>query len=183
MRTIYAMIFVSFVLLTSCISSRKFLVETDYSYNGEFNSYTSFCTATNLRTNNDFSTLDDAIKFQMQLHGYKFSESKPNLLVIYHIFDKELNFQGYTQPEYNIVDKEAEKQKGYDPIKYNLKKGTLLIQIVDTKLEETIWQGYASGVITENNQLNMRELKRATNMIFDRYRFFAEGYLSTDRLR
>ncbi|HYG38106.1 MAG TPA: DUF4136 domain-containing protein [Cytophagales bacterium] len=175
----YALI-VGLLVLTGCFNHNKFLVESDYSYQGNFKKYTSFNFANDGALENDsidYETIKDAIKYQMQIHGYKFTEKKPSILVFYKIFNSNLQYNGYYQPELNEWIKRGNEDEAYDPVKYSLINGTLLIQFVDSKKNQSIWQGYASGVFDVNNDNNERYMKSAVRSIFDKYRMFVEGYI------
>lgn len=179
MRTSGFVCIVGLFLLTGCFNQNKFLVETDYSYQGNFKKYTSFnfVDATHLESdsNLNYSHIKEAIKYQMEIHGYKFSEKKPSLLIFYKVFDNNLTYQGYFQPELKEWIKGENEDEGYDPVKYKLTNGTLLIQFVDAKKHQSIWQGYASGLNTLAN--SDKYMKNAVRSIFDKYRMFVEGYL------
>jgi hypothetical protein len=65
----------------------------------------------------------------------------------------------------------------YDPQKYNLQTGTLLIQFYDRRQNRSIWQGYATTNYGSIDFNNSRHLKNAVISILDKYRFWAEGFL------
>jgi len=65
----------------------------------------------------------------------------------------------------------------FDKVKYNMQEGTLMILLVDRKLNKTVWQGYNSGLIDINTMENERFIKGSVRLIFDKYRVFADGYL------
>lgn len=173
------------LLLTSCFSQQN-VVEYDYSYQGKFSQYKTFSFIKDSQEVPDSARqndkiVKDAIKYRLELQGYKFNKNKPNLLVSYKIFYGEVkNYRGYRQPDINNWVKTGEKQDEddkYNPVTYNLSKGTLLVSLFDRKTQNTIWQGYASGVFSLiYNPESKRHLTRAVRSIFDRYRFMAEGF-------
>jgi len=65
----------------------------------------------------------------------------------------------------------------YDPQKFNLKTGTLLIQFYDRRQNRSIWQGYATTMYGSIDFNNSRHLRNAVISILDKYRFWAEGFL------
>ncbi len=103
------------------------------------------------------------------------------MLVSYKIFYDDLKFQGFVQPDIENWIQTEENDVGYDPVKYNLNKGTLIIQLLEARTHQTIWQGYASGVFSDKNLENDRYLKRAVRSIFDKYKLFADGYIIESR--
>src|SRR5690606_20743835 len=93
----------------------------------------------------------------------------------------DMRFQGYVQPELEKwIEKEIEDDE-YDPVKIDLKEGTILIQLIDTRKNNTVWQGYASGVFGNQYFNNEKYIKRAVRSIFEQYRVMAEGFDLSDR--
>ncbi len=169
------------IVFSSCMR-REYVLEYDYDYRGNFKKYSSFNFMRNAKIDQDSAELaykpllEEAIKSRMEILGYKLSEDKPRLLVAYSIFYDNMKFRGYNQPELDRwVEKEVDEDK-YDPIKLELKEGTVLVQLIDTKKNNTVWQGYASGVFGYSYANNERHIKRAVRSIFDQYRIMAEGF-------
>jgi hypothetical protein len=174
----------SIVLLTvasGCLRKEHMVVESDYSYRGNFKRYNSFCFAKVAQADGDSSmnnpVLANAIKSRMELQGYKLTQKKPSLLVFYKVYYKDLKLQGYVQPEIENWVKNEDDEAKYDPVKYSLREGTLLIQLVDARRNNTVWQGYASGVFDQKSLNSEKYLKRAVRLVFDKYRLFARGFI------
>jgi hypothetical protein len=187
-----SVLLLSLIIISGCMRRDRFVVESDYSYRANFKKYNSFSFADRIHMVADSSMnnpiIEDAIRYRMELQGYKLTPKKPSLLVLYKVFYDDLKFQGYVQPELDMwlkneapKDENEDVAKGYDPVKYSLQNGTLLIQFLDTKRNHTIWQGYASGVFNEKTMQDERYLKRAVRTIFDQYRLFADGFLIENR--
>ncbi|WP_146894537.1 DUF4136 domain-containing protein [Adhaeribacter aerolatus] len=182
--------------LVGCMNFYENRVESDYSYNGNFKRYKTFNFMGYKKTDSDSSNhmeiVENAIRARMQLQGYRFSENKPDLLVSHKIFYDDLLFKGYNQTEIDVwlasgkvveeeIDEETgEQKKEYDPVRYNLTKGTLLVVLIDRKHNRAIWQGYASGLLGNKDFNNEGYLKRSVRSIFDKYKVFTEGYLMTN---
>jgi hypothetical protein len=169
-----------------CMNDSRFLVEYDYSYKGNFKKYNSYTFVDNMPFDDKDSSMNnpviaEAIKHQMDVHGYRQTKKRPNLLVSYKIFYDDLKFQGFVQPDIENWIQTEENDVGYDPVKYNLNKGTLIIQLLEARTHQTIWQGYASGVFSDKNLESDRYLKRAVRSIFDKYKLFADGYIIESR--
>jgi hypothetical protein len=173
------------ILLSGCMR-REFLAESDYSYQGNFKNYKTFnflqSDLADSSMNNE--TVKKAIKSRMELQGYKYAEKSPNLLVSYKIFYSDLNYKGYNQQEleewmkrvrYN-KDDEPEAEDKYDEIKHSLKKGALLITLIESKRNKAVWQGYTAGLFSEQYISQEMAYNRAVRSIFDRYRVFAQGF-------
>lgn len=183
-------------LLTGCMNFYENRVESDYSYSGNFKKYKTFNFMGYKRNDSDSShhmlVVENAVRARMQLQGYKYSENKPDLLVSHKIFYDDLLFKGYNQTDIDVwltqgkvveeaIDEETgEQKKEYDPVRYNLTKGTLLVVLIDRKHNRAIWQGYASGLLGNKDFNNEAYLKRSVRTIFDKYKVFTEGYLLTN---
>lgn len=178
--TLFSLAFL-FVVLLSCLR-REYVLEYDYDYKGNFKKYSSFNFMRNTKIDQDSAelvykpVLEEAIKNRMEVLGYKFSDDQPRLLVAYSMFYDDMKFKGYVQPELEKwVEKESDED-AYDPVKLELKEGTILVQLIDTRKSNTVWQGYASGVFGYSYANNERHIKRAVRSIFDQYRIMAEGF-------
>ena len=176
----------AFLLLVIFISSscmrREYVIEYDYDYKGTFKKYNSFYFMHNAQVEQDSTQkafnplLEEAIQNRMEILGYKMTKEKPRLLVAYSIYYDDMRFRGYVQPELDKwIEKEIEEDE-YDPIKIELKEGTILVQLIDTRKNNTVWQGYASGVFGNSYFNNEKYIKRAVRSIFEQYRVMAEGF-------
>lgn len=175
------------LLLSSCISFNDMMVESDYSFNGNFNNYKTFAFQDEL--NPDLQdlplhhTLKTSIRERLEVQGYRYSETNPNLYVAYRLFTSDFVFRGYAQPRLEdwMQYSSYEEEKKYDPVKYGLKKGTLIVILRDTELEHTVWQGYSYSMVGNGQFDNDRYLKNAVRNIFDQYRVFAKDFLADAR--
>lgn len=164
-----------------CFSYREYPVEYDYSYHGKFRKYKSYAFLENISPTADTSItnniIEKVIADRLAVQGYRMKDEKPNLLVSYKIYFDSLNFQGYDQPDIEEWVKRERQNENYDKRNYNLRKGTLLIQLYDRKQDRSVWQGYATGVYGNIYFNNERQLKIAVRSILDRYKFLAEDFM------
>jgi len=188
--------FIATVLLSGCMNMYENRVESDYSYNGNFRKYKTFGFMGYKKSNSDsaqhITIVENAIRARMSLQGYRYSESRPDLLVSHKIFYDDLLFKGYNQTEIDVwlangkvIEEEVdettgEEKKEYDPIRYNLTKGTLLVVLIDRKYNRAVWQGYASGLLGNKDFNNEGTIKKSVRSIFDKYKVFTEGYILTN---
>lgn len=180
MRSTFQLLFVAFAFLvvSGCSLSRKVFVEHDYSYDTNFKNYSSYTFLECERdTNNLCTEIYEAIRRQMQARGYKLTAENPTLLVNYGIFYDNLRYQGYMQPVIKTwVDTENDSFK-YEPVKYSLDKGTLIVSLIDAQSDQVVWRGYASGFLKDDPINNPNNYYRAVvRRIFDQYPLFAKGY-------
>lgn len=169
-------------LMMSCLGSRDFVVESDYSYYGKFKKYKTYAFIRQQQFNMDTlvpnDVLQKAIQYRMSLLGYKETQEDPNILIAYKLFFDDFKFKGYNQPELEVwMDHEGIVEETFDPVKYQLKEGTLLILFVDRKQRKAIWQGYNSGLINTATLDNERYVNGSVRTIFDKYKIFARGYV------
>lgn len=187
MRSINKIFAFAILFLLGCMGYKEFPVESDYSYSGEFKKYKTFNFLDTRSSGADSSmqnnTIEDAIRARMELQGYEFTEKDPRLLVSYKIFYDSLFFTGYEQPNLELfLEYEENIDQEMDPVKYNLRQGTLLVLMYDCERKKSIWQGYASGVFGNQYFSDKRYLQGAVRSIFDQYKVFAEGFM-VDRKR
>ncbi len=175
------------IIFTSsgCFNFKEYVVEADYSYYGKFKKYKTFnflnYTNPEIDTTSKSQVIENAIKSRLELQGYRLTEKDPNIIVSYKLFFDNFRFQGYDQPDIEEWAKREKEEEDYKPVKYDLKEGTLLVLLWDNQREKAVWQGYASGLFG-NPYINNdeRHLRRAVRSIFDKYRFFAEGYTANN---
>lgn len=179
MKTQYYLLITLLVLgSTSCLKN-EFLVESDYSYRGKFKKYGSFGFMTDIGVNNDSLNqrlaIEEAIKRRLHLQGYKFKENKPDILVSYKMYYQPFKFNGFYQPDFtNWLMTESENEE-YEPVKYKMYEGTIIVILWDRKQRQVVWQGYATTLFG-NPHKNDKYINWAVRSIFDQYRVFGEEY-------
>lgn len=176
------------ILITGCIVEREYIVDYDYSYRGNFNKYRTFSFLSTGDTINFNGMSDRLIKDEivrrMKSQGYVLKEKRPSILVAYKIFGQDFKLQGYEQLDlenwdskygkYELTDNQLAE---IDAAQYNerqveLRKGTLLIDFIDTKSHSVIWQGYASGLF-DDATLFSKDAKYAVRTILNQYKLIA----------
>ena len=197
MKKVTALLLFPFFL--SC-TSYEYVVDSDYSYTGRFNRYKSFCFAKNPAFDgliSDQQVIEKSLSATLQAWGYRYKEKKPDIFVMYSIYFEDFKFKGYTQPDFRLwlsenfrrnpvlleedsVDQTDERElldnrlrRRYDEQKISLTEGTVLVSFVDRRRNQTVWQGYASGVFGENKEKNDRMIRSAIIQILDEYKILA----------
>lgn len=179
MKKIYPSI-ITLILFASCLGYKELPVEYDYSYKGNFKKYRTFDImkpagpADSTMTN---EVIEKSIVARMKFLGYRQNSSKPHLIVGFKMFNDSLKFNGYVQPNIEDWVKNQADDIEYDPQKFNLNQGTLLIQFYDRRQNRSIWQGYATTQYGSIDFQNSRHLRNAVISILDKYRFWAEGFM------
>lgn len=178
MRT--STLFLLIILLASCMGYKELPVEYDYSYRGNFKRYRTFemVHARNMADSGMYNqVVEKSIISRMKFLGYRQVSHRPHLLISFKMFTDSLRFTGYMQPDIEDWIQEQKEDLNYDKQKYDLKTGTLLIQLYDRRQNRAIWQGYATTLYGSIDFNNNRHLKNAVISILDKYRFWADGFV------
>ncbi len=179
MKQIYLVLIIT-LILSSCLGYKELPVEYDYSYSGTFKKYRTFDIMRPVGMTDSTMTnqlIENSILSRMKFLGYRQTDRRPHLIVGFKMFTDSLNFNGYNQPDIEEWVKGQDQTLNYDPLKYNLKSGTLLIQLFDRRQNRSIWQGYATTMYGGIDFQNQRHLKNAVISILDKYRFWADGFV------
>jgi hypothetical protein len=179
MKSSFPLILLVF-LLASCLGYKELPVEYDYSYKGNFKKYRTFdiMRPAGVRDTTMMNeTIERSIVSRMKFLGYRQVSNKPHLIIGFKMFSDSLKFNGYNQPDIEEWVKNQKEDMNYDPQKFSLKTGTLLIQFYDRRQNRSIWQGYATTNYGSIDFGNSRHLKNAVISILDKYRFWAEGFI------
>jgi hypothetical protein len=75
-----------------------------------------------------------------------------------------------------------DQRHNYLPKRMLLLDGTLMVTLIDTRTDNAIWNGYASGVVVPEGVRGEYVLVRSVRSIFDRYRIFTENYFTGGNL-
>jgi hypothetical protein len=182
-------------LLSGCLTSRDARIESSYSYRGRFRHYRTygFLSGDGLAADSTrlSESLRDAIKQRLRLQGYKYSRRNPDLMVSYKLFEGDMRFPGFVQEDITrwVKNNEAENEETpeearhpYQPTRMLMLDGTLMVTLIDTKTDNAIWNGYASGVTVPEGIRGEYVLVRSVRSIFDRYRIFTENYFNGGNL-
>ncbi len=196
-RTAISQLFglLSLLLLSSCLASRDARIESAYSYRGRFRHYRTygFMTSNGLTADSTRlgESLREAVRQRMRLQGYRYAHRKPDLMIGYNLFEGDMRFPGFVQEDITrwVKNNEAEDEETpqeqrhtYHPTRLLLLDGTLMVTLIDTKTDNAIWNGYASGVTVPEGIRGEYVLVRSVRSIFDRYRIFTENYFNGGNL-
>jgi hypothetical protein len=182
-------------LLSGCLTSRDARIESSYSYRGRFRHYRTygFLSGDGLAADSTrlSESLREAIKQRLRLQGYKYARRSPDLMVSYKLFEGDMRFPGFVQEDItrwvknnDAEDEETpdEQRHAYQPTRMLMLDGTLMVTLIDTKTDNAIWNGYASGVAVPEGIRGEYVLVRSVRSIFDRYRIFTENYFNGGNL-
>jgi hypothetical protein len=178
--SINVLLIVIILVTGSCLGYKELPVEYDYSYKGTFKKYRTF-DIMQPAGRKDSTMMNDMIEksivARMKFLGYRQSPNKPHLIIGFKMFEDSLKFNGYAQPDIEEWMRGQKEDMDYNPQKFYMNSGTLLIQFYDRRQNRSIWQGYATTMYGSIDFNNSRHLKNAVISILDKYRFWAEGFL------
>lgn len=159
--------------LTSCATSNLPTVHTDYDEEANFGEYTTFNWSEEIENQKDShpilnnslvrKRIKNAIRSEMEGRNYELAENA-DLLVNFHVVIEERT--GYTTyPTFGY------RYWGRDNVQpYNYKEGTLIIDLIDRKKNQLVWQGYTEGIIDKNPEEMEEKIRGAISVIFQEYK-------------
>ncbi len=171
-------------LLAACASGPA--VKGDYDHKADFAQYRTFGYMSPLGTDKaGYSTLlterlKDATRGQMEMRGYVYSASNPDLLV---------NFSGKLQQKTQVTEAPPPMGPyygyrsgfyggwpgyGWGDTVYQYTEGTLNIDLVDSRRKQLVWEGVAVGEV-QNPEMatSAQSVEKAVALIFAKYPFRA----------
>lgn len=189
MKAFYSFIFcISLLLIMSCGSN----VQTTKTTNKDLSTYDSFAYLPNASVREEYNdekvntAVIEVINTNMQKAGYNLDRDNPDLLVLVStkvnretatrsqpVYAQYPYTTGVTTvnsvygPYYYRGFNNFNRVVGYDTDTYQYKEGTLVINLVDRKTEETVWKGIASEDIY--NQGTNSAIRELVNDIFEQY--------------
>ncbi len=167
-------------------------VETDRRLNHDFTQYDSFHWTSQVDMEldegnyflNDLvmkSYVRDAVRAEMLGLGYRQDPANADLLVSFRVFDKAVRLKRYDdygdtyfgKGQYRMID---------DAAAYHVEAGTLLISLIDRKEGAIVWQGFASGLINNDEFIKDEvSIHEAVNLIFQEFSPLLRDYTRRDK--
>jgi hypothetical protein len=168
--------------LVSCLGGQQLRAGYDYNHKGDFRKYKTFgLMHRTLISDTSIANheIEDAIISRMKFLGYEENSLSPHLIVSCKLFTDSVRLPVYSQPGV----RQMQRSSGNYPIdagrRYflRLKPGTLLIQLFDPKLKQTVWQGYSTIPSGARGGEKGWQLRRAVFSILDNYGVWANGFI------
>ncbi len=187
MRVLRGFIPLVLALAAACASGPT--IRADADPNSDLGRYKTFGFFEPLATDRSgYSTLlstrlKDATRREMEQRGYRYAESSPDLRVNFYVKVKDRQelrssadpgFRGFFRYRYGYYDPWAGYP--YDVRTVNYTEGTLAIDLVDASRKQLVWQGLATGTVTEKARANPAPaIDDAVRRIFARFPIKAAG--------
>jgi hypothetical protein len=172
-------------LLSGCIRQSLYSAKSDYNFTElpALKHYRTFAFVVNgcpdYKTPND-ALVEKEITHLMRLRGFHLDQASQHaqLVVSYRVYQENIMLKGYDQPmlTHRQFALNAPLDSVYRPLNYHLRKGGMLIQLLDKDRGQTIWRGYISGADYDRFS-DERYLKREVRSIFDQFGALANGFL------
>lgn len=111
----------------------------------------------------------NAVGYEMEGRGYRKVTQSPDLIVNFRVFDQPTTIKGYSGYGTGYWGAQ-EMRQSEDTTSFKLESGSLIVNVVDPKTGETVWRGFASGLMN-GNVFNKEEgkIKQAVNLIYENY--------------
>lgn len=121
------------------------------------------------------NTIRDAVAHELDARGYVYQANDPDLLVNFRVFDQPTEIRdnsGYGDNYWTA----NEYRPSTTPTVVKLDKGSVVMQLVDRKKSEVVWQGYASGLSQGETMAKERTaVASAVNKVFAQYTYRADN--------
>lgn len=187
MKSYYFLFALLLFACVGCFSSKDYVTEYDYNYQGSFKRYKTFAfvVPSDQDTSSISPVLSATIGARLGSQGFKEQDIKPDMLVSYKVFMDSVKYRGYVQPDFNnwlrrggvtIVndegdeEKEQEKDETYNRVKYSQNEGMLVIYVIDSKKGSTIWQGYTAANFDYNSPNFQSDITRAAYRVMNEFK-------------
>ncbi len=115
------------------------------------------------------SKIKDAIEYELKARGYKKSES-PDFYVTFKVLEQPSELVTYNG--YEVVDFDTVRTKD-NREKVSVKAGTVLINFIDAKTSDQVWQGYVSGLLTPDMVNSKTKVMQAISSVFHEFDYKA----------
>lgn len=168
-------IFLLAFLFAGC--SPKLYLSSDYDRQADFSQYTSYAWAPEQeKPGKGYPMYDNqlnrqriqaAIDWEMQQLGFELVHDNPGLLVDFHITIEDRS-QTTTHDYYPFHYRYWPQ---YDITSYSVKRGSLVIHLVDKEKEQLVWQGLGSKIMQDVPPADMeKRINSAVHKIMSQYR-------------
>lgn len=162
------------LLLFSC--SPQLYVSSDYDKGIDFSAYKTFAWAkeqespgrANPMFDNELNRkrIKEAIEQEMGVLGLKRFDWAPDLLIDFHItIDEKVDYLVHDYYPFGF-----RYWPDYDVSSYTVKKGALIIHLVDSRKEQLVWQGVGSSTLSDVPPNDAEErIRKAVSSILAQY--------------
>ena len=182
MKKIVSIITVIMVLLTTNLMAQK--VSGDYDKSTDFSAYKTYqfigWQKDSEKVMNDFDKkrLRDAIQEELAARGFKFVESGADMGVsLYIVIDQKTSTSSYTNFYGGAGYGRGRRVSGgwgngYASTSYSESdylQGTLVMDFLDESTKDMIWQGVASGTVSEKPEKREKSIPKSVKKLMKKF--------------
>ncbi len=180
MKTSLVVIVLSFVAHLAWSQSGSVTVDADKKLNTDFSNYKTYAWSSQVDSKldegiyflNDLvlkERIRNATGYEMDSRGYRKASQSPDLLVNFRVFEQPTTIKGYSGYGTTYWGTQ-EVREPEDTTSFQVERGTVIINLIDTKTGSMVWRGFASGLM-DGNVFNKNEdkIKEAVHLIFEEY--------------
>jgi hypothetical protein len=122
------------------------------------------------------AVIQNAIYSELEGRGYRENPDHGDLIVVYRVLDKKGKIHGY-KDDYPVETYTGKQiRQPADTVTFAVAPGTVMVNFIDAKTDETVWTGFSSGVVhnlpesaaISNDELELRE---AVHLIFESFKY------------
>jgi len=164
-----------FVTFTTQAQDEDLNIKIDAAENVDLSEFDSYFWVTDYANGEDLwitvnkiqgEMIKDAVEYEMDVKGLEWSPENPDLLVNFHIFDRAFDKNFYTGNapyEYRYMEKQSMVE--------DIEDGTIVITMIDKKTGKSVWEGYATVGVEEDESLRAQQadIRQAVSGIIDRF--------------
>ncbi len=184
LKSFYVLVFsVGAILLSSCGTSAH--IEKDKSANlKNYKTYTWMDKENKDKFTNEIAAqnLKSIVDGELQKNGFREVKNNPDLLLSYDLLVeksvKEQNDPVYSRPYSRVYYNPYTRRYGtlyypsqflgYDRYTTPVKEGTVSISMIDAKTDKTVWQGWTTDELNNNN-FSSKEIQKNVRSIFKKF--------------
>lgn len=176
-------------LTTGLTFAQSIVIDADKKLNTDFSKYKTYAWASQVSDRlepglyflNDLALKErirNAVGYELDGRGYNYAPKSADLLVNFRVFDQPTTIKGFTGYGTTYFGS-TEVREPEDVTTFNVKPGSLIINLVDTKTGQVVWRGLASG-LTNKNAFDRRnnKIREAVTLLFDKFNYRADNYSS-----
>jgi hypothetical protein len=175
------------VFVIGAANAQTITVESDRVLDTDFSGYKTFTLASQVDSDldeglyflNDLvmkAQIRDAVKNEMMGLGYEMDPTQPDLIINFRVFEEPVTLKGFEGYGTGYWGDEEYRQIS-DTTSYDVEAGTLLVSMADRESGRVVWQGFASGLIKNDEFIKDEgKIHEAVNLIFEEYNQRAKEY-------
>lgn len=122
--------------------------------------------------NSSRASIKEAVQYELSARGYTMAEKDADLLVNFSVLEQSGRLRTYDG--YQVLGMGGDTIRTEDNLEWTeVQPGTLLVNLIDRKTSELVWQGYASGILKQDMMRDKLKVREAVSSIFQEFNYKA----------